>query len=193
MGPNNQYESALFNVGNVVEPYDLEKSFPVWGFGGIPLHIPGMSGVSHCFAINGQPLNPDIIGIQGIVDTYKSTLPQISLGSPRLFAPMLRDFKKSFINEIHGTLNYWKNERQYRILLILTDGEIDDMPETKALIADMDGIPCSIIIVGVGSCKFEGMQELYGFDTRPDAFYLSHDIVKFVAFNEAMGTGNLAE
>ena len=75
MGPNNQYESALFNVGNVVEPYDLDKSFPVFGFGGIPRHIPGNIHVSHCFAINGQPQNPNIIGIQGIVDTYKSTLP----------------------------------------------------------------------------------------------------------------------
>jgi Copine len=39
MGPNNQYESALTNVGLVVEPYDSDRSFPVFGFGGIPRHM----------------------------------------------------------------------------------------------------------------------------------------------------------
>ena len=70
MGQNNQYESALWNVGQVVEPYDLDKSFPVFGFGGIPRHI-GINAVSHCFAMNGNPANPEIIGIQGIVQAYR--------------------------------------------------------------------------------------------------------------------------
>ena len=59
LGPNNQYENALFNVGMVVEPYDSDKNFPVFGFGGIPRHM-GISGVSHCFAVNGIVGNPEI-------------------------------------------------------------------------------------------------------------------------------------
>jgi len=35
-GKMNQYEAALMNVGMIVEPYDLDKSFPVFGFGGVP-------------------------------------------------------------------------------------------------------------------------------------------------------------
>ena len=38
MGANNQYEKALYQVGAVVEPYDHDKMFPVFGFGGIPRH-----------------------------------------------------------------------------------------------------------------------------------------------------------
>ena len=76
MGPQNQYELAINNVGQVVEPYDLDKSFPVFGFGGIPRHMGNPSpGVSHCFAMNGNAADPSILGIQGIVDTYRSTLP----------------------------------------------------------------------------------------------------------------------
>jgi len=62
MGGNNQYEAAIFNVGAIVEPYDNDRSFPVFGFGGIPRHT-GINSVSHCFAMNGNPQNPDIVTI----------------------------------------------------------------------------------------------------------------------------------
>ena len=70
MGQNNQYESAIFNVGQVVEPYDSDKMFPVFGFGGIPRHM-GINGVSHCFAVNGMVQQPNVNGIINIVNTYK--------------------------------------------------------------------------------------------------------------------------
>ena len=38
-GYTNQYEQALHNVGQIVEPYDYDRSFPVFGFGGIPRHL----------------------------------------------------------------------------------------------------------------------------------------------------------
>ena len=70
LGPNNQYEKAIFNVGSVVEPYDNDKMFPVFGFGGIPRHM-GINGVSHCFAVNGMVQQPNVNGIINIVNTYK--------------------------------------------------------------------------------------------------------------------------
>ena len=88
MGAHNQYESALSNVGMVVEPYDSDRSFPVFGFGGIPRHL-GVNSVNHCFAMNGNPGDPNITGIQAIVETYRQTLPQIGLGGPTLFGPLL--------------------------------------------------------------------------------------------------------
>lgn len=74
MGRNNQYESALINVGMVVEPYDSDRSFPVFGFGGIPRHL-GLNSVNHCFAMNGNPSDPNITGIEQIVQCYRQTLP----------------------------------------------------------------------------------------------------------------------
>ena len=74
MGPNNQYESAIFNVGQVIEPYDSDKMFPVFGFGGIPRHL-GINSVNHCFAMNGNMALPQINGIEQIVMTYRQTLP----------------------------------------------------------------------------------------------------------------------
>ena len=61
-GRPNQYETALSNVGAILEPYDNDRSFPVFGFGGIPRHM-GNNAVSHCFALNGDASNPNIVGI----------------------------------------------------------------------------------------------------------------------------------
>ena len=69
----NQYEIALSNVGAVLEPYDNDMAFPVFGFGGIPRHM-GINSVSHCFALSGNPENPNIIGIANIVAQYKASL-----------------------------------------------------------------------------------------------------------------------
>ena len=85
---NNFYEQAIFNVGQVIEPYDHDKMFPVFGYGGIPRHM-GINGVSHCFAVNGQMTAPEIAGIQNCVMTYRNTLPQIGLGGPTFFGPLL--------------------------------------------------------------------------------------------------------
>ena len=70
LGPNNQYEKALMNVGTVIEAYDYDKNFPVFGFGGIPLSM-GAKEVSHCFPMNGNSANPNIFTVQNIVATYK--------------------------------------------------------------------------------------------------------------------------
>jgi hypothetical protein len=48
--------------------------FPFFGFGGIPRHM-GINGVNHCFAMNGNPSNPEIFTIQNVLATYRSTLP----------------------------------------------------------------------------------------------------------------------
>jgi len=51
-------------------------------------------------------------------------------------------------------------ENLYNILLIITDGEIHDMPETKDLIVRASRMPLSVIIIGVGNEQFNMMREL---------------------------------
>lgn len=70
----NQYQMAIMNCGSVVEPYDYDRMFPVFGFGGIPRHL-GENSTNHCFAMNGNRADPNIAGVQGILETYRMTLP----------------------------------------------------------------------------------------------------------------------
>lgn len=132
----------------MIEPYDYDKNFPVFGFGGIPRHM-SINSVSHCFALNGNPSNPEIAGIFGILEAYKANQRQIGLGGPTLFAPLL----EQFLQYVKGFANY----TVYQVLLILTDGAIHDMPRTKELVVELSNYPCSIIIVGVGNADFSAM------------------------------------
>jgi len=69
---------------------------------------------NHCFAMNGNPANPEIFGIANIVKTYRETLPFIELSGPTLFAPLLREFERY--------VRQFSQQTNYQILLLLTDG-----------------------------------------------------------------------
>lgn len=60
MGPNNMYEATIMQVGSVLEPYDFDHFWPVFGFGGKP---PGESKVSHCFPLTGNITAPCVVGV----------------------------------------------------------------------------------------------------------------------------------
>jgi hypothetical protein len=45
-------------------------------------------------------------------------------------------------------------------MLILTDGDLHDISETKSLIVAASELPCAIIIVGVGNSDFKLMEIL---------------------------------
>ncbi len=47
-------------------------------------------------------------------------------------------------------------------MLLLTDGIINDMPETIRLLVDLSALPASIIIVGIGNADFSQMEALDG-------------------------------
>lgn len=86
--------------------------------------------------------------------------------------------------------------KTYFILLIITDGSIHDMKETKQLIVQASKLPCSIIIVGVGNANFEQMVELDSDETLLKDHknnFAKRDIVQFVQFRKAVARGNLAE
>jgi len=127
-------------VGQVLEPYDADKSFAVYGFGGIP---PGHQITSHCFPINGNFNQPKIFGIENVTKAYHETLPMIGLSGPTFFAPVLNEFGKH--------VRQFQGQTVYNILVLLTDGQICDMAQTLEAIVDLSFLPCSIIIVGVGN------------------------------------------
>ena len=73
----------------------------------------------------------------------------------------------------------------YHTLLILTDGAIHDMRETRDLIVEASHLPLSIIIVGIGNADFGMMEELDGDEIRlrnSKGEAAVRDIVQFVEF-----------
>lgn len=151
LGDFNQYEQAISAVGSILEVYDNDRSFPVYGFGGIPRYL-GCNQPQHCFPLNGNSANPEVYGALGISQIYRQNLPNISLSGPTYFSHVLNQVTQCVKNNLQSPL--------YNILLILTDGEIHDMAQTIDMIVNASQLPLSIIIVGVGEEKFKLMKEL---------------------------------
>ncbi|KAM9331607.1 copine-3-like isoform 2-T2 [Pholidichthys leucotaenia] len=80
--------------------------------------------------------------------------------------------------------------KQYFVLLIITDGVITDMDQTRAAIVEASRLPMSIIIVGVGMADFSAMEFLDSDDRllrSPNGDVASRDIVQFVPFRQFHG------
>ncbi|XP_067130750.1 copine-3-like isoform X2 [Centruroides vittatus] len=171
----NDYMKAIWAVGNVIQDYDSDKMFPALGFGA---RIPPTWEVSHEFAINFNNSNPFCSGVQGIIDAYRNCITQVQLYGPTNFSPVINHVAR-FAQHAHNTCG------NYFILLILTDGVVTDMNETRRAIVQASRLPMSIIIVGVGRADFEAMDFLDSDNQRlcaPDGTYAERDIVQFVPF-----------
>ncbi|XP_058195699.1 protein BONZAI 1-like isoform X2 [Rhododendron vialii] len=149
-GRPNAYQRAIFEVGEVLQFYDSDKRFPAWGFGARPIDGP----VSHCFNLNGSSNYCEVEGIQGIMTAYTSALFNVSLAGPTLFGPVI-----STAAQIAGQ-SLADNHQKYFILLIITDGVITDLQETKDALVKASDLPLSILIVGVGGADFKEMEIL---------------------------------
>jgi len=177
----NPYEMAIDSVGKIIEDYDSDKLFPVLGFGA---RLPPDGRVSHEFYVNGHPSNPYCERISGVLSAYKSCISKVQLYGPTNFAPIINHVSKVARNFIDGS--------QYFILLIVTDGIITDMEQTKSAIVDAAILPISIIIVGVGGADFDAMEELDGDTIRVTdqrGRVATRDIVQFVPMRNFLGVG----
>uniref|UniRef100_A0A4W6DTQ2 Copine 4 n=1 Tax=Lates calcarifer TaxID=8187 RepID=A0A4W6DTQ2_LATCA len=173
----NEYLKALVAVGEICQDYDSDKMFPAFGFGA---RIPPDYKVSHDFAVNFNEDNPECAGIQGVVEAYQACLPKLQLYGPTNIAPIIQKVANSASQEVHT-----KEAMQYFILLILTDGVITDMADTREAIVQASHLPMSVIIVGVGNADFSDMQMLDGDDgilRSPKGEPVLRDIVQFVPF-----------
>ncbi|XP_042717786.1 copine-5 isoform X1 [Chrysemys picta bellii] len=178
----NAYAMALKAVGEIIQDYDSDKMFPALGFGA---KIPPDGHVSHEFPLNGNADNPYCSGIEGILEAYHKSLKTVQLYGPTNFAPVVNHVARYATTEQDGS--------QYFVLLIITDGVISDMAQTKEAIVNAAKLPMSIIIVGVGQAEFDAMVELDGDDIRISSRgkIAERDIVQFVPFRDYIDrTGN---
>ncbi|XP_014342529.1 copine-1 isoform X2 [Latimeria chalumnae] len=175
----NEYLFAMWSVGNVVQDYDTDKLFPAFGFGA---QVPPNWQVAHNFALNFNPSNPYCQGVQGIIDAYRVALPQVRLYGPTNFSPII-----NHVAAFAGAAAQQGNASQYFVLLIITDGEITDLDQTRQAIVDASKLPMSIIIIGVGSADFKAMEILdadKGVLKSLTGEAAVRDIVQFVPFRD---------
>ncbi|KAF7225033.1 copine 2 [Nothobranchius furzeri] len=176
---SNEYLSAILAVGQIIQDYDTDKMFPALGFGA---QLPPDWKVSHEFAINFNPTNPFCYGVEGIAQAYSTCLPHIRFYGPTNFSPIINHVARFAAQALQQ-----EKAAQYFTLLIITDGVISDMDETRHAIVQASKLPMSIIIIGVGNADFAAMEFLDGdasvlrSNTGEEAV---RDIVQFVPFRD---------
>ncbi|RXG67369.1 Copine-8 [Armadillidium vulgare] len=146
---DNQYSLAIKSVGEIIQDYDTDKMFPALGFGA---QIPPDMLVSHEFFLNGSPDNPYCQGLEGVLNAYNHSLHNVRLYGPTNFSPVIR--------HVSRFAQAFEDGSSYFILLIITDGIITDLNETKKTLVEVSRLPLSIIIVGVGNEDFSAMELL---------------------------------
>ena len=171
----NQYQHSIFSVGGVLTKYDKDQKFPVYGFG-----AKFNDEVSECFPLTFDNNNVEVDGLTGILDIYKEAINKVELWGPTCFSPVIKEATKIAIES-------FRSSHTYTILLILTDGVIDDMEKTIDAIVEASNAPLSIIIIGVGKADFSNM-DILDADDHPlkssSKAVMKRDIVQFVPFNQ---------
>ena len=185
----NQYEIAIRACGDIVAYYDYDQKFPAFGFGG---KFFGNPKVDHCYPLNGNPDDPEILGIDGILQAYRNVLNNTELWGPTHFHYFIDKLNENVKQEVAR-----ENFNVYNILMILTDGIIEDMDETINSLVEASYLPISVIIIGIGNADFSNMDVL---DADEEPLYDSNgrkadrDLVQFVPFKEFKNDGaKLAE
>ncbi|XP_006655255.1 protein BONZAI 3 [Oryza brachyantha] len=180
-GRPNSYQQAILGVGEVLQFYDNDRRFPAWGFGA---KIP-QGYISHCFNLNTATNDCEVVGVEGIMSAYSSTLYSVTLAGPTLFGPIIN--KAAEIAS--QSLKYGNNK--YFVLLTITDGVLTDIQETKDSIVRASDLPLSILIVGVGNADFKQMEILDGDNGKrlesSTGRIATRDIVQFVPMRDVQG------
>ena len=158
--------------------YDYNQLFPVYGFGAI---IKGQEKASMCFNINFKD-DPNIKSVNNIIKEYHKCLDRIKLSYPTYFAPL--------INKIINEIKKEEDILEYHVLMILTDGIIDDYQDTVDALVEGSFLPLSVIIIGIENIDFKEMEDLDG-DDKPlissSGKKRQRDLVQFVPFDKFKG------
>lgn len=194
----NEYEAGIDRVGRVLEQYDTDKKYPAFGFGG---KFEGK--VSHCYPLQNlvanEELGDECKGTEELLEIYRNTMSMVDLAGPTLLCPLLteamdraRESKEEYAQAMRSgdtsgvTLSY-------HVLLVLCDGQFQDIAQAVNMLVDASSLPLSVVIVGIGSDDFSDMIRLDGDYTtstgeqrekrlqHSNGTFASRDIVQFVA------------
>ncbi|PRP79805.1 copine-8-like [Planoprotostelium fungivorum] len=183
-------QEAIAAVGSVLADYDSDNLYPVYGFG-----AEISEDRQSCFALNGDELNPEVADLEGVIGCYQRARDTYRPG-PVNFAPVIK------VAANIASRRTTQEVQRYHILLIITEGKIEDLQSAIDVLVKTERLPLSVVIVGLGDGNFHDMQQLDG-DDEPliasNGAIMARDIVQFVDYKchagdlESLAKTTLAE
>ena len=98
--------------------------------------------IRHCFPLNENPRNPYCRGVEGLLENYINTLNTVTLAEPTVYSEVLQFAANDAVRA--------GSETEYTVILLITDGGISDLEETKKVLVGLSRLPVSVVLVGVG-------------------------------------------
>ena len=141
----NDYEEVISSVGDALASYSQSKQFPVYGFGA---KFDGT--VRHIFQCGSSK---EVKGVNGILEAYRSVFKsEITMSGPTVLDQVIQAaaMRTHKFQQMHDHLRYC-------VLLIITDGIVNDLQATKRKLGAYSNLPMSVIIAGVGRADFSAM------------------------------------
>eukprot|EP00930_Biecheleria_cincta_P034173 TRINITY_DN23632_c0_g1_i1.p1 TRINITY_DN23632_c0_g1~~TRINITY_DN23632_c0_g1_i1.p1 ORF type:complete len:1172 (+),score=217.27 TRINITY_DN23632_c0_g1_i1:111-3626(+) len=190
------YATAIRALGEVIMTYDSDGMYPVYGFGAkIP---PSHSVCSNCFALTGDFFQPEVEGVEGILKAYRRALAVCHLHGPTYLSEVIRlcaNLARPYMQTQPQGMFEQLPDQKYFVMLVLTDGEIEDHEEVIHEMKQCQDLPLSIVIIGIGNKDFTFLRELVRDidlilpqeDKKKNAEQgstLKRRLVHFVAFND---------
>eukprot|EP00727_Mastigamoeba_balamuthi_P005097 m51a1_g14586 putative e3 ubiquitin-protein ligase rglg2-like (266) ;mRNA; f:1133425-1134572 len=159
----NPYQRAIDIIGRTLEVFDDDRLIPAYGFGDVTTTD---KSVFPFF-----PEDKPCAGVLEVLQRYSEIAPHVTLSGPTSFEAL-----------INKAIEIVQRTRQYHILVIIADGQVDSqVQQTRDAIVRASGFPLSIVVVGVGDGPWDKMREFD--DGLPKRRF---DNFQFVDFNGVM-------
>lgn len=142
---SNLYIRAIQEIVGVLQFFDYYNQIALYGFGAkLP---PYYKSVGQCFALNQNFFNPTVVGgVEEIIKYYLENLATVKPHGPTKLSEII-DIAIQFSQSEYQSTNYY-------VLILLTDGQINDFTDTLDKVIEASNLPLSIIIVCIGDKDF---------------------------------------
>lgn len=148
-GKDNQYIEVIENLGSLILNCNQERKLSLFGFGA---RVDNSDKVSQCFPLSGDLDNIYVNGISSAINFYKKAVKTVRFAGPSRLKPMLAMAESMAVKEPT------QDDQVYHVLLIITDGIINDFDDVIERLISISHLPLSVVFVGVGPAEFSLME-----------------------------------
>lgn len=165
---DNQFLQVLRSIGSSLGTYDSDQRISIYGFGGHPA-----DAGEELWDLGGG----EVRGVNGVLQAYQAAVASAPVCSERKTLSGL-------LNKVNSQLEILGQTSAYFVLVLLTDGRVEDLEQCRGLIVELSRLPLSIVLVGMGQSS---LKDLAGLDSdnrllEQDGQLALRDIVQFGSF-----------
>lgn len=175
-------------AADFLSDHSRNQEIEAYGFGSTKSNLPAFQQKDP-FRLN-DPKVP-IIGSEDLIANYVGSLSEIEQLEPTNLAPII-EIARVEAQKCQMDAQKYKKLNDYTLLIVFTDGKINDMDHTIEKIISASSLPLSIVIVGLGNLTNKDLAKMIRLDS--DNLCLTQgkaqahrDICNFVLYETEIG------